>query len=301
MSAQRPLIQRLQGTDFKQIFNPQAARIPIMKHADVQRMLLDMKGEVEGCRSLIYFLAQKLGQAQILEAMDGDEAKIARDEALVSFLTPIVKSYVSDAAWEVAGTAIQVHGGYGYLREFPVEQYARDVKILSIWEGTNHVQASDFVREKLGFGRSDKFLSVYLDEIQQFLNKADSKVVQELGPELERALEMLECIQQNILELTRERRMETVLLYANSILEIFAIVTLSWRLLISANVAQELLKSEGSDANNSAFYEGKILVARHFFEQKLPKAFYIADIFFRSADTPLSGASVLYADIEDAI
>jgi acyl-CoA dehydrogenase len=106
----------------------------------------------------------------MLEATpDADPAEIERHRKLQLLLTPICKAFISDQAWRICETAIQVHGGLGYTDASPVEQNARDVKILSIWEGTNYIQAQDLVRDKLGFGRHSRLIQYYRDELDVFL------------------------------------------------------------------------------------------------------------------------------------
>src|SRR5262249_43522927 len=147
--------------------------------------LLEMKSKVEGCRGLIGKLQLCASQQAILEAR-GREAprdELARAKRLTALLTPIVKAYVSDQAWRVCELAMQVHGGVGYLADHPLEQYARDVRVLSIWEGTNYIQAQDLLRDKLGFGNEGPMLHAFAAEIEGFL--ARRRVHPELGAELD--------------------------------------------------------------------------------------------------------------------
>ncbi|MCM3500164.1 hypothetical protein M3669_12900, partial [Staphylococcus capitis] len=132
--------RRLQGRPIERASNTNAARVAIVEHADVQRMLVDMKSRVDGCRGLLGKLAATATRAAMLEATpDADPAEIERHRKLQLLLTPICKAFISDQAWRICETAIQVHGGLGYTDASPVEQNARDVKILSIWEGTNYI------------------------------------------------------------------------------------------------------------------------------------------------------------------
>ena len=135
---------RVQGAHVSRMFEPDPPKVPIIEHPDVLRMLLWMKSYVEGERMLACYLSQQIDFTQLL---DGEAAKEAK--GLVDLLIPVVKAGNSDMAWQITSEAIQVHGGYGYCAEYPVEQFAVDCKILSIVEGTNGIQALDFAMRKL--------------------------------------------------------------------------------------------------------------------------------------------------------
>ena len=140
---------RKQGSSIKHWKDATAPRVPIVEHPDVKRMLLDMKSRVEGIRALAVKLTMHIDRQKALETAGGDKAQIEYHQGQVDLLVPLVKSYSSDQAFSICATAIQVYGGAGFLRDWPVEQYCRDSKIFSIYEGTNHIQAMDLVGRKL--------------------------------------------------------------------------------------------------------------------------------------------------------
>lgn len=138
-------LERLQGPDVRHFKDPEAPRVPIIKHPDVRMMLLKQKAYAEGCRALLLFTAYC-----------GDRERVATDDrerleyqGLLEMLTPICKAYCSDTGFRVTELALQCYGGYGYLKDYPAEQYLRDCKIASIYEGTNGIQALDLVARKL--------------------------------------------------------------------------------------------------------------------------------------------------------
>ena len=135
---------------------------PIVGHADVQRMLRHMEILVGGCRMLL------LQAAWLLQAADHAPQEATRHKARACFelLVPVVKSFVTDAAIDVANTAIQVWGGHGYIRDNGIEQYLRDVRVMAIYEGTNGIQAMDLVRRKLARDEGAA-VKVLLDEIDR--------------------------------------------------------------------------------------------------------------------------------------
>ena len=139
--------ERQQGSSIRNFKDPNAPRVPIIEHSDVRRMLLEMKAKVEGMRALAIKLALHADLARALAESDAGAA--AYHEGQVDLLTPLVKAYGSDQAFRVAEMAIQIYGGAGFVEDHPVEQYLRDAKIFSIYEGTNHIQALDLVARKL--------------------------------------------------------------------------------------------------------------------------------------------------------
>ena len=125
--------------------SPNAKSVPIIEHPDVRRNLMIMKSVSEGIRALLLSTARYLDVAE----NTADEAERARNLDLVDLLTPICKAYATDMGFLVTERGIQVYGGYGYIREYPMEQYMRDVKIGSLYEGTNGVQALDLLGRKM--------------------------------------------------------------------------------------------------------------------------------------------------------
>jgi Acyl-CoA dehydrogenases len=136
---------RIQGTHITQSMNPSAPKVPIIEHPDVKRMLLYMKSTIEGMRMLCLFLAYHEDIMHVSKSAD----EVKASTGIVEILTPIVKAGISDAGWLVTAEAMQVYGGYGYCQEYPVEQYARDVKVFSIYEGTNAIQSLDLQMRKI--------------------------------------------------------------------------------------------------------------------------------------------------------
>ncbi|MCP4690395.1 MAG: acyl-CoA dehydrogenase, partial [Desulfobacterales bacterium] len=125
--------ERCQGKDLSRMADPDAPQIPIIRHPDVRRMLMWMKAHVEGMRSFIYYISALFDKSEIA----GDKEEKEKYDGLIEILTPIVKAYCTDRAFEVCSQAVQTFGGYGYTGEYPVEQLLRDCKITSIYEGAN--------------------------------------------------------------------------------------------------------------------------------------------------------------------
>ena len=151
---------RRQGRD---IAGRKTGDVPIIDHPDVRRMLLWMKAMVDGMRSMIYTGA--FWQDLALELPDGEEKQHYQN--LVDFMTPIIKAYCSDMGFRVCETAIQCLGGYGYCKDYPLEQYLRDAKIMSLYEGTNGIQSMDLMGRKMRASNGGPF-AAYRKEIEKF-------------------------------------------------------------------------------------------------------------------------------------
>jgi alkylation response protein AidB-like acyl-CoA dehydrogenase len=153
--------ERLQGHSADGARSP----VPIIEHADVRKMLLSGRAFADAGRALAIWTAMKMDQA------DRDPAPAARAAAtgLVALLTPVIKAAYTDLAFETAVTSQQVLGGHGYIREWRMEQYVRDVRVTQIYEGTNGVQAMDLVMRKLpmeGAGLAARFFDIIRRDLE---------------------------------------------------------------------------------------------------------------------------------------
>jgi acyl-CoA dehydrogenase len=265
---------RYQGRTIDRATDAAAPRAKIIEHADVQRMLLDMRWRVEASRGLLGKLSTSASRAAMLEAAPAqDTVRIERYRKLQALLTPICKAFISDQAWKVCELSIQVLGGVGYTDASPVEQNARDVKILSIWEGTNYIQAQDLVRDKLGFGRNSKLIRYFREELDGFVAVAAS--TSKLAPlfgQLTHAAELLERALDAIAASVKAGRMRESSQFYTRFLEMFGLVGSGWVLLEAACIAERRLTAPDviADPAESAFYRGKYKTASYFFANALP-------------------------------
>ncbi len=254
--------------------NPDAKPVPIIQHPDVRRDLLWMKSHVEGIRAMNYFTAYCM-----------DMAKAKPDEkdkwgGFVELLTPICKAYSSDKGMEICSTAIDVYGGYGYCQEYPVEQYLRDCKIATVYEGTNGIQSLDLVGRKLAQNKGMNIMNLF-GEIAADIAKA--KAVEELktyAQKLEESYNALVDLTMSFAQYGKSSSFIIPLLYASSYLQIFGDVLVGHFLMQAARISAEKLKTiyeekgaEGSKAKQRAlvrqnpdvaFYNGKIASAKFF-------------------------------------
>ena len=159
--------QRKQGRALENAMDHTAPPVAIINHPDVRRMLLEMKSHVEGMRSFTYYTANCFDKAVTSKTKEERD----KNKMLSELLTPVLKTYNSQRGFEMCVKAMQVYGGAGYTKDFPVEQLARDCKIASIYEGTDGIQAMDLLARKLGMNQGKVFLD-FINEAMGAVTKA---------------------------------------------------------------------------------------------------------------------------------
>jgi alkylation response protein AidB-like acyl-CoA dehydrogenase len=250
--------ERIQGSD---VAGRKAGWVPIIDHPDVRRMLLWMKASVEGMRSMIY--AGALWSDLALEMEEGE--KRTHYQALVDFMTPIIKAYCSEMGFRVCETAMQCMGGYGFCKEYPIEQYMRDAKIMSLYEGTNGIQSIDLLGRKMRVDGGAPF-KAYMEELESFCKKNEGH------PKLDAHVEALfwaaKHLKETALELSAKMKTDPIqwASYTYPALLCFGEVTMAWRLLDMAVIAFKAVEKEGA----SDFLTGKILQATYYNDVTLP-------------------------------
>lgn len=274
--------ERIQGVNIMQIFNPDAARVSIIEHPDVRRMLLWMKSHVEGMRALVYFCGFCLDMSEIEE----DDTAKEKWKGLLEILTPVCKAFCTDTGFKVTEQAIQVYGGAGYCRDYPVEQLMRDMKIASIYEGTNGIQALDLVGRKLGM-KDGEYFKVLIDKIKGTLECYKTREIKtDMAACLETAVKTLEDTAAFMGESARAGKFMAPVSNAVPFLNLMGTVCLGWLLFWQAGIAAKKTASymtkikdsqESGDLEalctedaNLAFYTGKIYGARYYIMNVLP-------------------------------
>lgn len=259
--------QRVQGKKFDQSMSARAPSLPIAEHPDVRRMRLDMAAYTSGCRAII----ARLG---LYQSIEDDASRPAEERArandITEILLPIVKAYTSDRAWQVCEWAIQTHGGVGFTRDYPAQQNARDCKVLSIWEGTNHIQSLFLFRDKLGLCVRAKRLETLVGAIRQTLAQARAQGgFDRECDSLDAALDALARATDAAGNAVRHQRMNDVPQFAVELQSGLGDVVLAWHLLEAALIADAALQA-GSD--ETAFYTDKVDIARQFTRRRLPQS-----------------------------
>ena len=263
--------ERIQG---RPITNSKAERMPIIKHEDVRRMLLDLKAYVEALRALIFRTYYYFDIVQY--SKDPDEVR--RVKARLEVNTPIVKAYCSDRAWELTAEAMQVFGGNGYSEEYPIAELCRDVKIYSIWEGTNYIQSMDLIGRKWMMGKGKVFAD-WLAEIEEFAmaNAGETDFEKEMAILL-RAVSAYKEIQSTIASYFMNQKISMMPLYATRILQASGELICGQLILEQALVARKKIDELGSDHYDYPFYNGKVNAAKYFVRNIVPNIFKTLEV-----------------------
>lgn len=276
---------RKQGSHFTQWKDPKAPRVPIIQHPDVRRMLMELKATSEGLRSLVIKTAQHRDNWHVLAGKDDEKA--AYHMGQVDLLTPLVKSFSSDEAFRLCAVAQQVYGGAGFLKDWPVEQYTRDAKIFSIYEGTNHIQAMDLVARKLGQNGGANF-QAFIADLSNFVEAHKDHAV--FGKEvqfLSAASEAVMGVAMNMMGWSQAGKIDLIPLVANRFLTMMSQLTVSYLLLDAGVKAEAALAKLPAGHEDRAFYEGKRYSALWYARNVLPQAKHHAEIALLEDETPV--------------
>ncbi len=248
-----------------------APSVPIIEHPDVKRMLLLMKTQTEAMRMLSYFVSYNIDIAHNAEE---DEAREA--DALVNFLIPICKAGNTDLAWNVTSEAIQVYGGYGYCNDYPVEQFARDSKILSLYEGTNGIQSIDLITRKLLMNREQQFFVAFKNRIKKTIEEAQGKVDYRYISPLVRGIDKMDELIDVLMKSMATGRLMQIFISATPLREAMTMLAHAWMHLWSLTICTAKMKEvvgdlRGEDREKfidenaeAAFYSGKVLSAQYY-------------------------------------
>lgn len=262
--------ERVQGTDLSQFMDKAAPKVTITHHPDVRRSLMTQKAYAEGMRSLVLYTASVQDAIQEKEAA-GEDAKALH--GLNDLLLPIVKGYGSEKSYEQLAQSLQTFGGSGYLQEYPIEQYIRDAKIDTLYEGTTAIQGQDFFFRKIVRDQGAS-LNTLSEEIKKFLAGAQGN--EELSGALDSlakaAVDLEAIVGAMITDLTATgedvANIYKVGLNTTRLLLASGDVVVGYLLLKGAAVAAEKLPTAA--AKDVAFYRGKIAAAKFFAANILP-------------------------------
>jgi alkylation response protein AidB-like acyl-CoA dehydrogenase len=256
--------ERKQGSDLAEAMDKAAPRVPIIAHPDVRRMLMTQKAHAEGLRALVLYTAWCQDQA----ILHSDDPKWEKRNDL---LLPLVKGYASEKAYELLSMSLQVLGGSGYTMDYPIEQYIRDARIDTIYEGTTGIQAMDLFFRKVARDQGQT-LAELASEITEFVKGgADGDPLQVerdlLAGMLDDTQAQLGSMVENLMASMHGNKGEIykVGLQTNHLLESIAETVIAWLMLRHAEIAMAKM---GEDP----FYQGKVESARWFIRHVAPKA-----------------------------
>ncbi|MEW5850861.1 MAG: acyl-CoA dehydrogenase [Myxococcota bacterium] len=256
---------RKQGTDLTRAADKAAPRVTIINHADVRRMLMMQKAHAEGMRAMCLWTAHLQDRVELAGGHGSSEARAL--DALNDLMLPLVKGYCSEKAYELLSLSMQCFGGSGYIQDFPVEQFVRDQKIDSLYEGTTHIQAQDLFFRKIARD-GGQTLQGLLGQIRESLEgELSGEALKEEHTALTEALQNVEAIFMAMLGKVGES-VHHVGLHGNRILSALAELVLGW--LLARHAALALRRRSEAPEADRAFYDGKIASARFFAREVLP-------------------------------
>jgi alkylation response protein AidB-like acyl-CoA dehydrogenase len=259
--------ERVQGPDLAKATDKAAPRVEIIRHPDVRRSLMDQKAHVEGMRALVYYTASIQDEIALAEASGEEHEDLIR---LNDLLLPMVKGYGSEKSYELLAQSLQIFGGSGYCRDYPIEQYIRDAKIDTLYEGTTGIQGMDLFFRKVGKDQGAT-LGRHLEAIRELAKgEAGNGALQSERELLAKGLDDVEGMVGSMVGFLGQH---IYLLGLNTTTFLFAIseLTVGWLLLRQAEVALAKLDAGGASDADKAFYQGKVAAARWFARTVLPK------------------------------
>lgn len=273
---------RVQG---RPLADPAGGPAPILRHPDVRRMLMGMKAETEAMRALVYTVSA------LLDAADRhpDAAVRADRQARAGLLVPVVKAWCSDRGVAAASEGVQVHGGAGFIEETGAAQHFRDSRIMPIYEGTNGIQALDFMRRKL-LGDRGRAAAALIAEMRADAGRPGPAETADVRAALAEGAAVLDEATGWLMETARDEGVETAAAGAAPCLEAFGTVAGGWLMARAAGRAVEALDSAGDDAG---FYEAKLRTARYYAAAVMPRA--------ASLKRAAAGAAAALADFDEAL
>ena len=262
--------------------SPTTPQVPIIKHADVRRMLVAQKATTEGMFALLAYAAF-LGDKERCSP-DGTERMAAID--ILDVLTPVCKAYGSEAAYDSIVLAIQCYGGYGFSEEFPLAQMLRDCKVFPIYEGTNGIQAMDLLGRKVVMKGGEAFRAV-LAEISKTIDAASRiDAVKDMAGKVGAAVNEVAETTTHLGGIAMGGDIEAYMSAATPYLRMFSRLVISWLFVWQSLIAQKALAA-GAGAADQNYYQGKLATARFYINNELPYLHATAQILKSGERTAL--------------
>ena len=262
--------ERVQG---RLLTDPKAGRVAIINHENTKRTLMMGKAHIEAIRAMMYRVYLAFDQRH----RDPDPAVRKAANDLIEITTPLCKGYPSDEGWWLIGEAIQSYGGYGYCSEYPCAQIATDMKIYSIWEGTNFIQSMDLVGRKMNM-KGGSIFGAWVQEMVDFYeankgNEALSKEFANLGKALNAYKDMLKALAGY-----SKTNVSMIPLYSHRVLTATAQLFCGRQILDQAVLADQKAKEVGPNHFDYKFYTGKVATAKYYVRNVVPNVWAVAEI-----------------------
>lgn len=252
--------ERLQGRSLSGTKYPDKPADPLIVHPDIRRMLLTQRAWIEGCRALAIWAVKALDESK----HHADAATREKADDLVSVITPVIKAFLTDMAFEVTNLGVQVLGGHGYIREHGMEQFVRDARIAQIYEGTNGIQALDLVGRKMP-AHAGRYLRQIFHPISNYIEQKIEK--EGMAEFIEPLAKVFGRLQQATAQVARVgmAKPDEAGAAATDYLRLMGFTLLAYQW---AQMAEISLPKQ----NDDAFYKAKVFTARFFMERLLPEA-----------------------------
>ncbi len=275
--------QRVQGRALEDALDHSAPAVAIINHPDVRRMLLEMKSHVEGMRSFTYYTANCFDKSVTARTQEERD----KNKMLSELLTPVLKTYNSQRGFDMCVKAMQVFGGAGYTKDYPVEQLTRDCKIASIYEGTDGIQAMDLLARKLGMNQGKVFLD-FINEITDVVTKAKPfEQLKGIARNTEILLQRLADSAMHMGTTAMSGKFKVAFAHSVPFLEVMGDTVMAWMLLWRANIASEKL-GDNPKKKEIPFLEGQIKSADFFINNITPMTLGKIDSIIASGDAAIT-------------
>jgi alkylation response protein AidB-like acyl-CoA dehydrogenase len=247
---------RKQGADLAKAGDKTAPRVEIIRHPDIRRMLMMQKAFAEGLRGLVLYTAHLQDQIELHGGHGAHSSNAGKAlEARNDLLLPLIKGYSSEKVYELLAMSLQCFGGSGYCEDYPIEQYIRDQKIDTLYEGTTAIQALDLFFRKIGRDRGATLQALVADVMTTVKNLPASFAVEKSA--METAVADVSAMLMALMTKVAQSPYH-VGLHGNRLLFAISEVVIGWRLLVAAQVAAAKL-TNGATGDDLAFYQGKVL------------------------------------------
>jgi butyryl-CoA dehydrogenase len=276
---ERPQGRKLSSDGTKNLKDKQSL---IIEHPDVRRMLLLQKSMVEGSMNLVF----KAAKYYDLQHNSADDKEKHKYHTLLEMIIPVVKTYPSEAGIYSINNGLQVLGGYGFCSDFILQQYYRDIRISSIYEGTTGIQSQDLLGRKmmLNNGEGAKLL---LDEIKMTIEKADQDdELKKWASSLNDQLDQSQKILFHLMPFALKGDYERFLADASIFMEFFSLILVGWSWL-EIGVATKHALSSNNSTLDSKFYQGKLDALEYFYVYELPKTKGLAEILLHPSSVTI--------------
>lgn len=238
----------------------------IINHPDIRRMLFMQKSISEGALSLVL---QCTRYEDLHHVTDGEEKE--NNWLLLELLTPLVKTFPADVGMQAVSNGLQVLGGSGFCDDYPLEQYYRDIRIMSIYEGTTGIQSLDLLGRKMQI-KEGKAFKLFLGEVQKTIGEAMAIAdLQKHAEQLKSAVEKLVGVAKHLGKIAATGDIELSLADATLYQQMFSLVAVAWQWLKQGIAAHGALKHQSKAEDDLKFYQSKIQTLRYYYVYELPE------------------------------